>query len=106
MQFCRWAYQNVSSIADVSLKTGIIRKEAVFLPLKTARLGDVTYRFKETKAANNTVSSTTFPLTDELFNPGIWRMELLTGHQNLANWSIWVWWLAITASISRGTNTW
>lgn len=69
--------ENVSSIADVSLnKTGIVKFErGRIFALKDGQVEvDVTYTDSKENKKQLTihVSSTTFPLTDELFNPGIW----------------------------------
>jgi|SRR5690554_1378634 len=70
--------ENVSSIADVSLnKTGIVKFErGRIFALKDGQVEvDVTYTDSKENKKQLTihVSSTTFPLTDELFNPGIWE---------------------------------
>lgn len=70
--------ENVSSIADVSLnKTGIVKFErGRIFALKDGQVEvDVTYTDSKGNKKQLTihVSSTTFPLTDELFNPGIWE---------------------------------
>lgn len=70
--------ENVSSIADVSLnKTGIVKFErGRIFALKDGQVEvDVTYTDSKENKKQLTihVSSTTFPLTDELFDPGIWE---------------------------------
>ncbi|NLI59517.1 MAG: glycoside hydrolase family 5 protein [Clostridium sp.] len=70
--------ENVSSIADVSLnKTGIVKFErGRIFALKDGQVEvDVTYTDSKGNKKQLTihVSSTPFPLTDELFNPGIWE---------------------------------
>lgn len=91
--------ENVSSIADVSLnKTGIVKFErGRIFALKDGQVEvDVTYTDSKENKKQLTihVNSTTFPLTDELFNPGIWEngtfnedtKTLQTGQYGFGGW--------------------